>query len=204
MSLSSILLDVLGEIVAPNACASCDEPIGARLLFCPSCAVTVARAKDPGATFVYEGAIANAVVRTKFRSRPDLAPRLGRAMDVRGDFDLVVPVPLHARRLAERGYNQSALIAAPIAERLGVPFAPRALERVRDTPRQMDLARAARARNVEGAFLCKIHAVIAGRRVLLVDDVTTTGATLAACMDALRRAGANDVTSVALSRRERD
>src|SRR4051812_19484674 len=112
MSLSSILLDVLGEIVAPNACASCDEPIGARLLFCASCAATVARAKDPGATFVYEGAIANAVVRTKFRSRPDLGARLGRAMDVRGELDVVVPVPLHPRRLAERGYNQSALIAA--------------------------------------------------------------------------------------------
>jgi ComF family protein len=205
-SISSILLDVLGEIVAPNACAACDEPAPPRILFCEACAATVASADAAGAVFAYGGAIADAIVRLKFRGRPDLGARLGNVMFERwsGSADIVVPVPLHPRRLAERGYNQSALLASPIAKRLGVPHAPRAVERVRDTPHQMDLARAARARNVAGAFVCKIHSIVAARRVLLVDDVTTTGATLEACASVLRRAGASAVVTLALSRRERD
>jgi len=191
-------------MVSPNTCASCDEPAPARVLFCPSCAATVTRAVAPGAVFGYGAAIAMAIIRMKFRNRPDVGHRLGRAMDVEADVDLVVPVPLHPKRLAERGYNQAALLAAPVAKRLRVPLAPRAVDRIRDTPRQMELAQSQRIANVAGAFSCKIHGLVAGRRILLVDDVTTTGATLASCAEALRQGGAARVTTVALSRRERD
>jgi len=209
MNLPGFLLEVLGELLAPNACAACDEPVRPRILFCEACASTVLPAEERGAVFAYGGAIATAIARLKYRGRPDLAPRLAAAMlavaraaDVGGaDADVVVPVPLHPRRLAERGYNQAALLAGPIAKRLRVPHAPRALERVRDTPRQMELARAAREANVAGAFACGV--IVERRRVLLVDDVTTTGATLAACEKALRARGAASVATLALARKER-
>ncbi len=203
MSLS-ILIDVLGEIVAPSACAACDEPVGPRVLFCPACAASAIVADDGRAAFAYGGAIATAIARLKFRARPELGARLGAAMAevAPRDADVVVPVPLHVRRLAERGFNQSALLASAYATRLGLRHLPRALARTRDTAHQLHLPRHARAGNVFGAFMCRMQAPLAGKRVLLVDDVTTTGATLEACADAVRSSGARRVETLALARRE--
>jgi ComF family protein len=165
------------------------------------------------AVFEYGGAVATAIVRLKYAGRSDLIPRFagvvaGVVADVVGehaarvDVDVVVPVPLHPRRLVERGFDQAALLAAPLARRLGAPFAPRAIERTRDTPRQASLDRAARADNVAEAFaLCSAPSVVAGKRVLLVDDVRTTGATLAACGRVLRQAGADDVLTLVIASR---
>jgi ComF family protein len=119
------------------------------------------------------------------------------------DVDLVVPVPLHPRRLIERGYDQAALLAAPIARRLGVPFAPRAVVRIRETPPQASLDREARIANVAAAFRCASTSAsrVEGSRVLLVDDVRTTGATLAACARTLHEAGARAVLTLVLASR---
>lgn len=114
------------------------------------------------------------------------------------EVDVVAPVPLHPRRLAERGYNQAALLASPVARGLRVPLVPRALTRVDDTPQQVMLDRAARLVNLEGAFSAA-RARVRGTRVLLVDDVRTTGATLDACTNVLREAGAIDVLSLVLA-----
>lgn len=209
-----LLLRIAGEIVAPSRCVACDERVDARLapLFCVACATTIepAGGRSP-AVFAYGGALADAIVRMKYRGRPELAARLGEAMAAsplvaraRGSVDVVVPVPLTAARLAERGYNQSALIARPVARALGAPLAPRALERTREGPRQAISSREERRANVDGAFSCRERTRVANRRVLLVDDVRTTGATVAACTSALALAGAREVISFVLATRDHE
>jgi ComF family protein len=204
---------MLGELVAPSRCAACDEYVGARALFCGGCGVSVMRAGDQPAghhaLFAYGGAVATAIVRLKYAGRSDLATRFADllaevALPLRDHVDIVVPVPLHVRRLAERGFDQAALLAGPVARRLGVAHAPRALLRHRETPRQASLDRSARTSNVDAAFSCAASPIIEGRRVLLVDDVRTTGATLASCADALREGGARSAVSLVLASRDRD
>lgn len=117
------------------------------------------------------------------------------------DADVVVPVPLSRRRLIGRRFNQAALLAQDVANAAGLPYAPLALVRTRATPRQVGLTRAERALNVRGAFAVVPgrKAEISGRRVLLVDDVITTGATCGAAARALLRAGAASVDVLALA-----
>lgn len=105
--------------------------------------------------------------------------------------DLVLAMPLHPRRLRERGFNQAVEIARPLARALGLPFDARTLERVRDTAAQAGLAHAARIRNVRGAFAC--IGDVRGLRVAVVDDVMTTGATLDEVAKTLKKAGAAHV-----------
>lgn len=191
----------LGELVAPSRCAACDGATS--LLFCEGCFATVEPARGEGA-FLYGGAIAEAIVRLKYGRRSDLAARLGRAMveGVPRDVDVVVPVPLHPMRAVERGFNQSALLARPVARHLGVPLGARALERIRDTPRQTSLDRASRQVNVMSAFRCRDPRIVADKRVLLVDDVRTTGATLEGCRAALEAAGPRAISLYVLAVRD--
>jgi ComF family protein len=113
--------------------------------------------------------------------------------------DVVVPVPLHERRLRERGFNQSLELARGLAGRTGIGLAATALSRLRDTVPQARLERAERLLNLKGAFAADPRQV-AGRRVLLVDDVSTTGATLVECTAALLAAGAATVDVAVLAR----
>ena len=209
----NVVLGILGELLAPTRCAACDEHVAPRVLFCAECGVAVLRAapqpRGQHAVFAYGGAIATAIVRLKYGGRFDLASRFGPVMagvmePFAAQLDLVVPVPLHPARLAERGFDQAALLAGPVARGLRVPHASRALVRMRATPRQASLDRAARATNVATAFCCRSPRVVEGKRVLLVDDVRTTGATLAACAQALRSAGAARVLTLVLANRDHD
>jgi len=205
----NVVLGMLGELVAPSRCAACDEIVLPRVLFCVPCGLSVVRAgPQPAgqhAVFAYGGAIATAIVRLKYAGRFDLAARFGTVMaSVAPRLDLVVPVPLHPARLVERGFDQAALLAGRVARGLDVEHASRALVRTRATPRQASLDRAARASNVSDAFRCRLPRAVAGRRVLLVDDVRTTGSTLAACAQALRSAGATAVTTLVLASRDRE
>ncbi len=114
--------------------------------------------------------------------------------------DVLVPVPLHSRRLRERGYNQSALLAAEVGKRNCLPVVADSLVRLRHTKAQVKTADAEeRQRNLAGAFGCR-NTKLAGKRVLVVDDVCTTGATLNSCATALRAAGATSVWGLALAR----
>ena len=113
-------------------------------------------------------------------------------MENRLPVEVIVPVPLHARRVKKRGYNQAALLAKEMSEGLGLPLARDSLVRVRSTVPQVGLSARRRRDNVSGAFQCP-QAHLKGQRVLLVDDVCTTGATLEACSIALQQ---TDVASV--------
>ncbi len=113
--------------------------------------------------------------------------------------DVVVPVPLHRSSERERGYNQSELMARVVAADADLPFGRRLLRRVRKTAPQIAMAAYEdRRRNIEGAFECRDD--LDGQRVLLIDDVVTTGSTMSACAEALKAAGARSVWGLALAR----
>jgi ComF family protein len=203
------LVTVFSDALSPPACAACDASIPSRHVFCAACAATVVRDVSPTEEAMafarFGGAIANALRRFKYEERADLARPLGnllrRAVQDAGiQADLVVPVPLHPRRLAERGYNQAALLARSVADQLHAPFAPRALERQRQTAQQARLGREERLANMAEAFDVRDKRLVEAKSVIVVDDVLTTGATLLACRQALIRAGAKQVMGVCLAR----
>ena len=143
----------------------------------------------------------------KYGDRLDLAPALGRwtaraGHELLAEADAIVPVPLHWRRLWARRFNQSALLAETIARECGRPIAHEALKRVKATAQQVGLTRTQRAENIQGAFRvpATAKAAVAGRRLVLVDDVLTTGATAEGCARALLRAGAANVDVLTFAR----
>ena len=195
----------------PAACAACDAASPPDQLFCRLCAETIGpplRGLLRGGTpwhcaARHRGALATAIHRLKYGGRPDLARALGRwtapvALGPRADAESLVPVPLHPGRLAERGFNQAALIAAALSGILDLPVQAMALRRNTYTASQASLPRSARLANVHGRFSARGH--LAGQRVVLVDDVLTTGATALACIEALHEAGARTVGIVAVTR----
>ncbi|MDB5571774.1 MAG: Phosphoribosyltransferase [Hyphomicrobiales bacterium] len=154
-----------------------------------------------------EGPARRLVQRLKYADRVENAGPMGLWMARAGaellrDADLIVPTPLHRRRLFSRRFNQAAALAASVSRASGVPFDPLALERVKPTPPQVGLSRAQRADNVQGAFRTPQEARprIAGRKLVLVDDVLTSGATSNAAARALLRAGAARVDLLVFAR----
>ncbi len=135
-------------------------------------------------------------------ARP-LAQRLAVVVPRLGPLELIVPVPLHRWRRWGRGFNQSALLAKELSRVAALPFDARLLRRGRATKSQAGLSDEERRVNVKGAFQVRAAAAVRGRRVLVVDDVITTGATLSACADALNAAGARSVAALTLARVER-
>ena len=159
------------------------------------------------ATVRYDDIARTLVHALKYQDRTDLAPTIGRWMARAGrelldEADLLVPVPLHWRRGWSRRFNQSGALARVIERQTGVKMASEALRRVRPTEQQVGLSRTQRASNVQGAFRVapdrKID--IAGRRVVLIDDVLTSGATVDACARALLRSGAAAVDVLVFAR----
>ncbi len=143
----------------------------------------------------------------KYNDRLELAPLMGRWLanagrDLLADADALVPVPLHWRRRWARRFNQSAILAAAISAESGVPVASTALKRVKPTAQQVGLSRTQRAANVQGAFRVPAEGKVevAGRRLVLVDDVLTSGATVEGCAQALLRAGAANVDVLIFAR----
>ena len=143
----------------------------------------------------------------KYQDRTDLAPAMGRWMARAGrelldEADVLIPVPLHWRRAWRRRYNQSGALARVIERQTGVKVATEALRRIRPTEQQIGLSRPQRASNVQGAFKVSAdrQSLIAGRRVVLIDDVLTSGATVDACARALLRAKAATVDVLVFAR----
>jgi ComF family protein len=128
-----------------------------------------------------------------------VASALGEHADIWRD-GILVPVPLHARRRRERGFNQAEALASELGRLIGRPVEKRALRRVADIPPQTTMGKDDRRRNVRGAFRVARPERVRGRIVVLVDDVFTTGSTLGECARELRRAGAADVRALTVAR----
>jgi ComF family protein len=154
----------------------------------------------------YEGTLRELIHLFKYGRMKPLARTLGAnlvsALPRDQRFDVVVPMPLHWRRQWQRGFNQAELLARRTARSYGIPVS-NAVRRIRSTAAQAGLSNAQRRENVAGAFQLRNRRAIEGRRVLLIDDVMTTGATASACALALKRGGAAAVTLLALARVDR-
>ena len=147
------------------------------------------------------------VQKFKYGRKVSLGKPLGRLLALgcrdflsTGDFALIVPVPLHPKRLRWRGFNQSVLLARQISRALGVPMDPFVLIRIKETPPQTQLSEAERRRNVRGVFALDPARSVEGKSILLVDDVYTSGATVNECSRTLKRGGAEEVTVLTLAR----
>ena len=223
----STVIEAALDLVLPLSCAGCGRDGG---VLCDSCrtglprltAPYCARCADPGhplcaacearppaygaitAPFLMEGVVRDLVYSLKYRNLRASAPELGRLMTRHLEsnplpHDVIVPVPLHRSRERRRGYNQSELLAKQVSSGTGLSLDSGSLKRTRDTPPQIDMqSNDERIENVEAAF--EASSELDGRRVLLVDDVVTTGSTMSACATALRAAGASSVWGLALAR----
>jgi ComF family protein len=189
--------------VAPG-CPRCNAA-GAGGQVCGACIVEPPYFDDTTSAFNYAYPLDRLVQAYKFNANLGLLPlfaqaltRAIRANDSVTPPELVIPLPLAPKRLAERGFNQSALLGERVARTLGRRFEARGMLRIRETPPQAGLSREARLKNVRGAFDCAQR--LDGMRVAVVDDVMTTGATLSEAAKALKRAGAAHVSAWVIAR----
>jgi ComF family protein len=154
---------------------------------------------------IYTGSVRELLHLLKYQSRYELGEPFGYIMGAAADFasewnpDALVPVPLHPDRLERRGYNQAELLAQGAARFLHIPVMADAVLRVRATPPQNSLSPHERKQNMQGAFYVQVPSKVAGRKILMVDDVHTTGATLNALGLELMHAGAESVRFVTLA-----
>jgi ComF family protein len=154
----------------------------------------------------FEGALQKLIHLFKYSKVESLAKPLSelllRALPRDGNFDLVMAMPMHWRKQWDRGFNQAELLAGPVARRLGLKLSKN-LRRSRYTQAQAGLDEAGRRANLKGSFRVKQPSAVAGKRILLIDDVLTTGATLRTAAEALKQAGAARVTVLTLARVDR-
>lgn len=197
-----------GLLATPSVCCvRCSEPGRFEGGRCARCRRQGLEFEHAWAPFEHGGVLARAIHRFKYEDRPDLARTLGRLLVTRGPRvsagAVVVPVPLHEHRFRTRGFDQAALLGVAIAERLGLPVLVDGLRRTRPTRRQVGLTELERDANVAGAFEVD-DASFAGRPVVLVDDVFTTGATVREAARVLARAHATRVEVLTLARASRE
>jgi ComF family protein len=209
--MANVLIDSLLKLLFPDRCIQCKR-MGE--LLCSTCCQnlkpypfepqSIAGLEAVHIAFVFEGVIRPAIHHLKYYKKRRIGQLLG---DMLGDFcqaeqlsaDAIIPVPLHHKRKQERGFNQSELLAEQIAKLNRIPLLLGGVERIKVTEQQAHLDAAARRRNMQGAFAWKSKQS-APKRILLIDDVLTTGATMAACADVLHQAGCQQVRGVALAR----
>ncbi len=191
--------------IRPPVCPRCGHPLP-KVAPCQTCRRGILRALDRVRSAArFQPPLREAIYALKYRGARALGPVLGAYMAARLrpqalTVDLIVPVPLHAERHQRRGYNQATLLAQPVAEVLQAPLATEALVRIRPTAPQITLPFSERQTNVAGAFCCPDPSYVRDRRILLVDDVMTSGSTLEACAAALKEAGARSVWGYTLAR----
>jgi competence protein ComFC len=201
------------ERVPRTLCEICGLPLPAlnddirEIRLCPACQQKTYGFERARSFAVYQGAVVKAILLLKFEQIEPLgawfADELAEIAKAEGDrlgADVVVPVPLHRIRERERGYNQAVLVSRPLAKRLKLPHKPMLLVRTKTRPDKQILNLEERWESVRGAFATRPGSQVDNLRVLLVDDVLTTGATLDSCARALREAGAKSVVGLTVAR----
>jgi ComF family protein len=205
-------VDTTLDWLFPPKCVHCQRQ---GTLWCSICQQAIELPLDPMpedlptglsgrcATALFGGSIQSAIHALKYKQNRRMAVALAGRLAVTFRTTgwtptLLTAVPLHAERLRERGYNQSVLLAARLSITIGVPFQARAVQRVKATRPQVGLNYRDRQTNVAGAFAAD-RAIVAGQSIVVIDDVYTTGATLVACADALRAAGAQHVWALTVA-----
>jgi ComF family protein len=201
------------DLLFPPRCAGCGR---VDAFWCTSCQEELdqipiqlfSKSIDPlqnvVATAVHQGKIQVAIHGLKYENTPQLAQPLGKRLSdcllrLNWTIDIIVPVPLHTKRLAERGYNQSQILAEVVAAQTGLSCTPQAVQRQRETRSQVEVGtREQRLINVADAFLADPR-LVGQKKILLVDDVCTTGATLSACAQAALEAGAAAVYALTIA-----
>jgi len=200
----------LKPIPAP-VCPRCGRPFASSIALhhspthqCRSCRSRPLALTQAWSLFPYQAPLKEAITLFKYRGKLSLAKPLARAMiealPALPALDGIIPVPLHPQRLREREYNQSLLLADRLSHQTGIPLILACLLRIRPTVPQTSLSKKERLTNLRGAFSVAKPAHIQGKRILLLDDVFTTGTTLNECAKALRRAGSGQVYGLTLAR----
>lgn len=197
--------------ISEPTCPRCGCPLASKaaLTYSPDHLCVRCRLRRPSYTrawslYPYTPPLQDAIRLFKYHKKVILADALGDLMQPilqrLPEVDLLIPVPLHHSRLKEREYNQSLLLADRLNRRLRAPCSYDNLVRLRQTPSQTELSRAARIKNLRRAFSVQRPGEVNGKRILLIDDVFTTGTTVNECAKALRKAGAADVYVATLAR----
>ena len=193
------------EFLGAGGCSVCGLPLeGTEIDSCARCLAKPPRLQRIRSATAYGEISRSIAIRLKYGRKVALGRTMARFMaPLLGELPadaLLVPVPLHRRRIWSRGFNQSAIVGRELAKRLGIGFQADALRRVKPTPPLKGLSASQRRRTVAGAFKVNSSAELRGRTVVLVDDVLTTGSTANACARALQRAGAGRVELVSWAR----
>ncbi len=193
------------EFLGEGGCKACGIPLASTDAdTCAACLAKPPRIARTRAAVAYDELSRSLAIRLKYGRKVGIAKTMARYMlplvNQDGGDRLIVAVPLHRGRLWWRGFNQSALVAQELSGILGIPADPFALRRIRRTPPLKGMSAIQRRKAVAGAFRVRDENAVAGRTVILVDDVVTTGSTAEACARALKRAGAAQVELVAWAR----
>lgn len=191
------------EIIGSRVCPICGNPQN-QTTKCNNCKQSEPPYRGLRSWAIFKSPLREALHQLKYRKNLGLGeslaePLVGILSDLKWQIDLVVPVPLSKARLKERGYNQAALLARPVSMALSLPYSDSGLLRIKESRSQVGLSIDDRKRNVEDVF-SSVSKVVANRQVLIVDDVTTTGATIEACARAVIASGASKVYGITLAR----
>jgi competence protein ComFC len=197
--------------ISGSICSCCGDPQPKQSppdstapLLCPDCQAHLPVYQALRSYGEFRGPIRDALHRLKYQRDVGMGEALSKHLielynELKWDINIVTAVPLSPKRARERGYNQSALLARPLAYAIDKTYQPRAVQRSRDTRTQVGLSAKERQQNVDGAFTAD-EATVKGKVVLVIDDVMTTGSTISACAQALRKAGASAVYGLTLAR----
>lgn len=222
------LLNSLLDFFLPRICYNCGNKLAAdELLFCAQCQPEITRVSPERLkrefdrkfkadkiisgfqshyVFETEGAVQKVIHEMKYRNSFIMGKKLGQITAaalydniIVWNADLIIPVPIHRLRRADRGYNQSLYIAKGISSVIKTPFKPRIIKRTRYTATQTTLSLSERKLNVKDAFVLKHSGIIKGKRIILVDDVITTGATITECGKVLLDNGAEEIFAMSVA-----